>query len=52
MTKWRCIPCGYVYDPEKGDPANGIPPGTAWEDVPETWRCPICAADKEQFEQV
>ena len=50
MKKWVCIPCGYVYDPAKGDPENGVLPGTAWEDVPEDWRCPECAAGKENFE--
>lgn len=52
MTKWRCIPCGWIYDPEKGDPDGGIAPGTPWEDVPDGWRCPVCAAGKEQFEEV
>ena len=41
MQKYIC-PCGYVYDPEKGDPEHGIAPGTKWEDVPEDWLCPIC----------
>ena len=43
-------PCGYVYDPDLGDPDNGIAPGTAWEDVPEDWTCPLCGAGKEHFE--
>jgi len=37
-----CLECHYIYDPLKGDPKNGIPPGTTWEDVPDTWRCPEC----------
>ena len=41
--------CGYVYDPELGDPDNGIAPGTAWEDVPEEWVCPVCGVGKTEF---
>jgi rubredoxin len=52
MQKWRCIPCDYVYDPEKGDPENGITPGTAFEDLPEDWVCPECGAGKDLFEKV
>ena len=51
MKKYRCLICGYVYDPEEGDPASGVKPGTAWEDVPEDWICPVCGADKEEFEE-
>ena len=42
---------GYVYDPEAGDPDNGIAPGTKWEDVSEEWVCPLCGADKSAFEK-
>jgi rubredoxin len=52
MQKWRCAPCDYVYDPEKGDPENGIAPGTAFEDLPEDWLCPDCSAGKDMFEKV
>jgi rubredoxin len=52
MDKWRCTPCDYIYDPEKGDPDNGIPPGTPWEDVPEDWLCPDCFLGKDFFERV
>ena len=48
MKKYVC-PCGYVYDPEIGDPDSGIAPGTAWEDVPEDWVCPICGLSKDMF---
>jgi rubredoxin len=48
MQKWEC-PCGYIYDPETGDPDNGVAPGTAWKDVPESWVCPLCGAEKESF---
>jgi rubredoxin len=51
MDKWEC-PCGYVYDPEEGDMDNGIEPGTAWEDLPESWVCPLCGAEQEYFEKM
>lgn len=51
-TKWVCKICGYEYDPEKGDPDNGIPAGTAFEDLPEDWVCPICKHGKQDFEKV
>ena len=44
-----CDTCGYVYDPAVGDPDNGIEPGTAFEDLPEDWVCPICGVGKEDF---
>lgn len=50
MKKYAC-PCGYVYDPEVGDVDNGVPAGTAWEDVPEDWVCPICGLGKDAFEE-
>jgi len=49
MKKYVCEPCGYIYDPEVGDPDNGIPAGTAFEDLPEDWVCPICGMDKSVF---
>jgi len=52
IIKYRCIPCGYIYDPEVGDPDGGIPPGTAFEDIPDDWFCPICFVGKEEFEPV
>lgn len=52
MEKYECVPCGYIYDPVEGDPENGVEPGTAFEDVPDDWQCPICFADKDQFEKV
>jgi len=42
--------CGYTYHPEMGDPENGIAPGTAFEDLPDTWVCPSCGAEKKLFE--
>lgn len=47
-----CTICGFVYDPEEGDPALGIPPGTPFEDLPEDYKCPICNAGKEYFRKV
>lgn len=49
MQKYICDPCSYEYDPELGDPDNGVEPGTAWEDVSEDWVCPICGAGKDLF---
>lgn len=50
MRKYVCAVCGYVYDPEAGDPDNGIAPGTPFEKLPDTWVCPVCGAGKDQFE--
>jgi rubredoxin len=52
MQKWRCIPCDYTYDPAEGDPDNGIAPGTAFEDLPDDWQCPICGVGKDEFEKI
>lgn len=49
MNKYVCDPCGYIYDPEIGDPDSGIAPGTAFEDIPEDWVCPVCGVDKSFF---
>jgi rubredoxin len=51
MDRYVCTICGYVYDPEQGDPDNGVAPGTKWEDVPDDWECPVCGASKEDFEK-
>ena len=52
MQKYRCTVCGYVYDPEAGDPDNGVDPGTAFADLPDDWSCPECGAEKDLFEPV
>lgn len=52
MKKYQCIVCGYVYDPAVGDPDHGIDPGTAFEELPEDWTCPLCGVGKEEFEEV
>ena len=51
MDKYICVVCGYVYDPELGDPENGIAPGTAFEDLPDDWVCPLCGVGKDEFEK-
>lgn len=51
MEKWKCSVCGYVYDPEVGDPDGGIPPNTPFEKLPDDWVCPVCGASKDQFER-
>ena len=48
-ARYVCTVCGYVYDPAKGDPDNGIAPGTKFADLPDSWTCPVCGADKSQF---
>jgi flavin reductase (DIM6/NTAB) family NADH-FMN oxidoreductase RutF/rubredoxin len=52
MAKYRCTVCGYIYDPELGDPDGDIKPGTAFEQIPDGWVCPVCGASKDQFEKV
>ena len=47
--KWICESCGFIYDPADGDPDGGIPPGTAFDDIPDTWFCPVCGARKRDF---
>jgi rubredoxin len=49
MKKYVCDVCGYVYDPAEGDPDNGVEPGTAFEDIPDDWVCPLCGVGKDQF---
>ena len=49
MDKYVCDLCGYIYDLAEGDPDNGVAPGTAWEQVPADWVCPLCGVGKDQF---
>ncbi|MGL6169448.1 MAG: rubredoxin [Fusobacteriaceae bacterium] len=51
MEKWKCNVCDWVYDVENGDSDNGVAAGTAWEDVPENWVCPVCGVGKDDFEK-
>jgi rubredoxin len=50
-TRYVCSVCGYVYDPVDGDPDSGIAPGTRFEEIPDSWTCPVCGADKSKFEK-
>jgi rubredoxin len=50
MKKYICVNCGYIYDPENGDPMSNIPPGTAFEDLPSDWKCPMCYLEKQSFD--
>ena len=50
MQKYKCLMCGYIYDPAVGDPDNGIAAGTAFNDLPNDWTCPDCGAGKDEFE--
>jgi len=52
MDKWKCTICGYIYDPAEGDTDSGIKPGTAFKDIPDDWRCPLCGAMKKFFEKI
>ena len=52
MDKYKCIVCGYIYDPAIGDPDNGVRPGTAFSALPDDWVCPECGAPKSEFEKV
>ncbi|PMP67197.1 MAG: rubredoxin [Thermodesulfobacterium geofontis] len=52
MIKYRCTVCGYIYDPDEGDPERDIPPGTPFENLPDDWVCPSCGAPKSEFEPV
>jgi rubredoxin len=47
---WVCTSCGFIYDPDEGDPDGGVPPGTAFDDIPDDWFCPVCGARKADFE--
>lgn len=52
MKKYVCDVCGWIYDPEVGDPDGGIAPGTAFEDIPDDWVCPLCGVGKDDFSPV
>lgn len=52
LDRHECLACGYVYEPAKGDGKNNVPPGTAFEDLPANWRCPICGARTKQFQNI
>ena len=52
MDKYKCLICGYIYDPALGDPDNGVKPGTSFQAIPEGWVCPECGAPKSEFEKI
>ncbi len=52
MDKYKCKVCGYIYDPAKGDPDNGVAAGTGFDKLPDNWVCPECGAPKSEFEKV
>lgn len=52
FKKFECAICGLIYDEELGLPAEGIAPGTKWEDIPEDWQCPDCGVGKSDFDMV
>ena len=52
MKKYECTVGGYVYDPEQGDPENGVKPKTDFKDLPADWVCPVCGAGKDEFQPV
>jgi flavin reductase (DIM6/NTAB) family NADH-FMN oxidoreductase RutF/rubredoxin len=52
MPKYECTVCGYIYDPALGDPDGKIPPGTPFEELPDSWTCPVCGAQKSEFKKV
>jgi rubredoxin len=52
MARYECTVCGYIYDPETGDPGTDIAPGTPFDKLPDDWVCPVCGADKSQFEKI
>ena len=52
MAKYKCTVCGWIYDPETGDPDGGIAPGTSFEKIPDDWQCPMCGASKSEFEKI
>lgn len=52
MKTYICVVCGFVYDEAAGCPVDGIPPGTLWADVPDSWACPDCGAAKTHLEFV
>jgi len=48
-ASYECKSCGYVYEPSKGDSKSNVPAGTKFEDLPDSWRCPVCGVRRTQF---
>jgi rubredoxin len=51
MNRYKCTVCGWIYDPSEGDPIGDVPAGTAFEDLPSGWVCPVCGATPDEFEE-
>ncbi|HKK42687.1 MAG TPA: rubredoxin [Bacteroidales bacterium] len=51
MRVYKCTVCGFLYDPDQGDPESGIDPGVEFDDLPDDYICPVCGAGKEEFEE-
>lgn len=52
MKKYKCKICGHIYDPEIGDPDSDIAPGTSFDNIPDTWKCPICGVTKKDYDPI
>lgn len=52
MTRYQCKVCGYVYDPVEGDPDGGIAPGTPFNEIPDSWVCPVCGVSKSELVEI
>lgn len=52
VEQYKCMVCGYIYDPAQGDMDHGVKPGTAFADVSDDWQCPVCGVGKDQFEKI
>ena len=52
MNKYKCLVCGWIYDPKVGDPDDSIVPGTPFDKIPDDWLCPMCGAAKNEFEEI
>ena len=52
MDRYECTVCGYIYEPELGDPVGDIEPGTPFNKLPDDWVCPVCGVDKSEFKKI
>lgn len=52
MKTYLCIVCGFIYEEAVGLPEEGVPAGTRWADLPQSWACPECGVTKAEFEMV
>lgn len=49
MKRYKCKVCGYIYDPDNGEPRRDTPPGTPFEKLDNNWKCPKCGAGINRF---